>query len=52
MNLAGKQLSFTLLRHLIANRSVKFLEHPVRNEKKLTKTISPANLLLTNWVVD
>jgi len=47
MNLAGKQLSFTLIRHLIAKRCAKILEHIVRNEKKLTKTISPANLLLT-----
>ena len=47
MNLAGKQLSFTLLRHLIAKRCAKILEHIVRKEKKLSKTISPANLLLT-----
>lgn len=47
MNLGGKQLSITLLRHLINNRRANILEHIVRNEKKLTKTISPANLLLT-----
>lgn len=50
MNLAGKQLSFTLLRHLIANKCVKILEYIVRNEKKLSKDISPIKLLLTTLV--
>ena len=50
MNLAGKRLSFTLLRHLIANQCVKILEYIVRNEKKLSKDISPIKLLLTTLV--
>lgn len=50
MNLGGKQLSFTLLRHLIARRCVNILEYIVRNEKKLRKTISPGNLLLTTLI--
>ena len=50
MNLGGKRLPFTLFRHLIAKRCVNILEYIVRNEKKLCKTISPANLLLTTLI--
>ena len=47
MNLAGKRLSFTLLRHLIANQCVNILEYIVKNKKDLNKTISLNNLFLT-----
>ena len=47
MNLGGKTVSFSLLRHLIANRCVNILEYIIRNEKSLSKTIPPINLLLT-----
>ena len=45
MSLTGKHLSVTLLRHLIAKRCVNILEHVIRNNPTLKKTISPENLL-------
>ena len=50
MNLCGKTVSFSLLRHLIANRCVNILEYIIRNEKSLSKTIPPINLLLTTLI--
>ena len=46
MNLTGKHLSVTLLRHLIAKRCINILEYLIRHDTTLKKTITPAKLLL------
>ena len=46
MDIRGKRLSVSLLRHLISKRCRNILEHVIRNDRSLPKTISPANLLL------
>ena len=46
MDIRGKRLSVSLLRHLISKRCRNILEHVIRNDCSLPKTISPANLLL------
>ncbi len=46
MDIRGKRLSVSLLRHLISERCRNILEHVIRNDRSLPKTISPANLLL------
>ena len=46
MDIRGKRLSISLLRHLIAARCRNILEHVIRNDRSLPKTISPENLLL------
>ena len=46
MDIRGKRLSISLLRHLIAERCRNILEHIIRNDRSLPKTISPENLLL------